>query len=878
MAVVVIDTIKPKNQGTFPVVEAADVKVTNDKRLDTALNEKANASTVEALSTAVAGKASQSDVTALQTAVAGKASQSDLTALSNTVADKADKSALAETNTAVAGKQAALTEEQLAACNSGITSALVTQIGTNTTAIAGKADSADLATTNAAVATKAEAADVATETANLQNQINNIVSGSTADSEVINARVGEDGTSYATLKARLDSETERNSINFIDLYDADFDWEAGSIDTSGNEVSGDRNNFRTKRILSSYLRGKTISVKNESRYIAVAYYNGNTFVSRSSFSVTSITISESNTYDVRIVISNKEYSEGDTLADVLEGIELPDPSGFKLFNTKINNLSADNNAINEKIAFINTGIDNIYNFDFHWESGSIDASGNEVSGDKNNYRTALLESYAVKGKTISVKDESRYIAVAYYNGSTFVSRTSMGVTDITIPANTTYNVRIVVANKEYVSGATLSDVLEGVILPEIGSLEPLRVSTETLSSDLSDLKLEVHGNTTEITYTDGVIDSSGIVNPEPTVKGNCMSRLIKADEYQRIDITIDSSNCTANYCLYQNGNFVERASWITTDTFSIPNNGYDVVILFASRSVERTKEQVLDLCSASIYYANIDNDIAELQRSIPNLAFMNKIICCDTGRNIIHYSVDDVWICLYDIITHNYESIYENSFFAALKSLHETYGICVTLNTFNSFSETPAYDISDLPNTYQSELQEAKSWLKFAFHAESDLSNYSTSTGISAAYDKFVSAIYTFTGDYDCIDPITRLGYFAGTLANVLTIKNKQHGIIGLLCADSTNRDSYYLNEAENALVQSKGKYYDLNNELVFIKTIKRDLYTAAAEIENNPCYQKFVEIFCHEYESSAPTIFTNIAQYASTKGYMNAFPGEILK
>ena len=211
MAVVVIDTIKPKNQGTFPVVEAADVKVTNDKRLDAALTDKADASTVAALSTAVAGKASQQDVTALQTAVAGKASQSDLTALSNTVADKADKSALAETNTAVAGKQAALSETQLAACNSGITSALVTQIGTNTTAIAGKADATDLAALESEVNDKADTADLTTATNNLQSQIDLIVTPVTQDAEVQNARVDSDGTTYNTLKARCDADDAKHA-------------------------------------------------------------------------------------------------------------------------------------------------------------------------------------------------------------------------------------------------------------------------------------------------------------------------------------------------------------------------------------------------------------------------------------------------------------------------------------------------------------------------------------------------------------------------------------------------------------------------------------------------------------------------------------------
>lgn len=167
MAVVVIDTIKPKNNGTFPVVEAVDVKVTNSQRLDAALNEKAN----------------QSDVTALQTTVAGKASQADLNTLSATVA----------------GKQAALTETQLTAVNSGITSALVAQIGTNTTAIAGKASQAE-------VDLKADESELTTATANLQSQIDALITPVTQDAEVENARVGAGGATYTTLKARCDDE------------------------------------------------------------------------------------------------------------------------------------------------------------------------------------------------------------------------------------------------------------------------------------------------------------------------------------------------------------------------------------------------------------------------------------------------------------------------------------------------------------------------------------------------------------------------------------------------------------------------------------------------------------------------------------------------
>ena len=109
MAVNVIDTLKPKNGGTFPVVEAVDVSV-GDGNL------------VEAL------------------------------------AEKADADALEETNTYMS--------------------------------------------------LKANASDVETATANLQNQINEIVSPVTEDAEVQNARVGVNGQTYETLKERLDAENE----------------------------------------------------------------------------------------------------------------------------------------------------------------------------------------------------------------------------------------------------------------------------------------------------------------------------------------------------------------------------------------------------------------------------------------------------------------------------------------------------------------------------------------------------------------------------------------------------------------------------------------------------------------------------------------------
>jgi len=108
MPVNIIDTLKPKNNGTFPVVEAIDVAVTKTKRLPEVLDSKATTEALEHTNTVVASKASTADLNA--------------------------------------------------AAN------------------------------------------------NLQAQIDAIVAPATQEAEVQNSRVGVNGTSYSTLKERLDTE------------------------------------------------------------------------------------------------------------------------------------------------------------------------------------------------------------------------------------------------------------------------------------------------------------------------------------------------------------------------------------------------------------------------------------------------------------------------------------------------------------------------------------------------------------------------------------------------------------------------------------------------------------------------------------------------
>ena len=129
-------------------------------------------------------------------------------------------------------KQSPLSQAQINACNSGIDSADVAQITTNkdnitnlSIAVASKASQTSVDALGLSVeyrATKSEVAELenaldekanASAIAEIQAQIDNIVTPVSQEAEVENARVGEEGTSYATLKERLDTENSELKSN-----------------------------------------------------------------------------------------------------------------------------------------------------------------------------------------------------------------------------------------------------------------------------------------------------------------------------------------------------------------------------------------------------------------------------------------------------------------------------------------------------------------------------------------------------------------------------------------------------------------------------------------------------------------------------------------
>ena len=398
-------------------------------------------------------------------------------------------------------------------------------------------------------------------------------------------------------------------------------------------------------------------------------------------------------------------------------------------------------------------------------------------------------------------------------------------------------------------------------------------------------------------YTDNVdewvrktISSSGAESTSNITQSNIMH----VSKFENTVYLIPKGDITYALVTYNaDGSFKARSSWYSENDGNkelTDENPFNIVIATGAANTNITVEELLSrFILQNVDPATIEDEeksevtsenIAKIQSKID---YLNYIQCCDIADKLVHFSCDDTYACLYDLIKNgsSYSSIFDNTFFASLKTCHESTGACFTLNTFNTETTVPDYNISNVPSKFQSDFQANKSWLRFAFHAEDEKTYCKniTAEAALASYNKFVAAIYQLTGDYDCIDPITRLGFFSSNLENALVFKNAEHGIIGLLTADDT-RTSYYLSKEESEIARLKGKYYDLENELIHIKTLSRTYNTAISELEANPMYRKTAEFFWHEYEDAKavrPWI-TQAAQYCNEKGYIHGFPSDLYK
>ena len=161
-------------------------------------------------------------------------------------------------------------------------------------------------------------------------------------------------------------------------------------------------------------------------------------------------------------------------------------------------------------------------------------------------------------------------------------------------------------------------------------------------------------------------------------------------------------------------------------------------------------------------------------------------------KNFIHVSVDDVDTIITYINNSSNASIYGNSMLAAMKDLHEQYGMVFSLYVYQNLS----FDTTTTNGAAKkAELYAAREWLKFGYHRiGSKFCDELSESEATIIWNTFANATITCTGSPESIDRMPRLDYFRSG-ENGLKGFNKAHcGMLGYLCQDDVRTDNIYMN------------------------------------------------------------------------------------
>lgn len=208
------------------------------------------------------------------------------------------------------------------------------------------------------------------------------------------------------------------------------------------------------------------------------------------------------------------------------------------------------------------------------------------------------------------------------------------------------------------------------------------------------------------------------------------------------------------------------------------------------------------------------------------------------ANNYVHISFDDVSLCIKNLSTGKFKSVWNEPFFEMLLNLHDKYGAVFSLYIWD------VQNLANVSNKYRKEFILASDWLKFGFHAtnEGSLEN-ATYESAKTEYNNFVDSIYNVCGGINSIDRMPRLNYFASNLEACKALRDAKCGCIGFLNSDDS-RKAYYLEQTQLDYLRTHSLYSDRTNGLQFVSTVMRldwfvngfsSQYKYNKPVKNNP-------------------------------------------
>jgi len=393
----------------------------------------------------------------------------------------------------------------------------------------------------------------------------------------------------------------------------------------------------------------------------------------------------------------------------------------------------------------------------------------------------------------------------------------------------------------------------------------------------------IAANTGQIATLSGEVDALQSEIDGSSIEDNLLTSLnIASGKYYKADSITPVDNSTSNYSTAQvdiSGYDVVKVSCADyssagSDTRAClildeNNNILSAQTWFGGQSTPAQKDLVFNISQitgakyllVSYSRTNCPNGIAVkgiVEGTTGIAGRLQEVEAIVPRSNYIHISFDDM-SAPFQWLADNYSSvssIFSESFFALLKTLHDEYGAVFTLNCFLGGLNA----LASAGNKFGAEFRANASWLKFAFHASGGGISYDPETThtysntAQADYLAFVTAIRAFTGGVVNIHQVTRLGYYEGDKTSVLAFKNQPMGVYGLLCSDD-GRNSYYLDTDICNLIRSRGHWFDAENAEYFVAT-NAPRFDLSADITEEAAYNSalsalqnlpFAELFMHQ-------------------------------
>ncbi len=267
------------------------------------------------------------------------------------------------------------------------------------------------------------------------------------------------------------------------------------------------------------------------------------------------------------------------------------------------------------------------------------------------------------------------------------------------------------------------------------------------------------------------------------------------------------------------------------------------------------------------------------------LACVPMAACKKSNKiDYMHLSLDDTLFAFRNLTYDDYDSLFDEGYFGALKGLHDEYGAVFSLYTYNTVLE-------GVPDKYAEEFKANASWLKLGLHSNDHSYRMGTETyenGL-AYWNEFVGHVERICGTTDVIDRMPRLEFYDGSKDCVLGMKEAKCGALGFLTRGYNTKAYYYGDQAAEYL--SKNDYArDEGNGFLFLSTDMQleetpDPYAELSKRMSDKAFKNkssSMIIYSHEYyiyngdsKKTEFDLLESCCKFAKDKGIAFGYPQE---